>query len=119
MGRIGVGRGFGRAGLLWGNWVVSLKKGVSERGGRSIARMVLEVSMAGRAAGSALIITVSGSACLGTRVALSITGAEIVTGSFPTCARGEKGFRASHGKVIIFLGIDLQFSSRRRKGQVY
>ena len=92
--------------------MVSLKNGVSERGGLPIARMVLEVSIAGGAAGSALIITAS---CLGIRTVLFMTEAEIAIDSFPKWVKGKKRFQASHGKVIIFLG--LVHSSRLEEGK--
>ena len=95
--------------------MVSLKNGVSERGGRPMARMVLEVSFPGGVAGSAPIITVSGPACPDTQRVLFTVGVETAIDSFPTWDMGKKRFQASHGKVIIFLG--LVHDSRLEEGK--
>ena len=85
--------------------MVSLKNGVSDRGGRPIARMVLEVSLLevsliGRSMGSALIITASGLACLiiaafgltgpDTQTVLFTVGVETAIDAFPTWEMGKK-----------------------------
>ena len=85
--------------------MVSLKNGVSEQGGRPIARVVLEVSwvevlLVEGFAGSALIITTSGLACLiiaisgltgpDTQTVLFMVGVETAIDAFPTWEIGKK-----------------------------
>ena len=85
--------------------MVSLKNGVSDLGGRSIARVVLEISwpevlLEGGSTGSALIITASGLACLiigvsgltnpGTQTVLFTVGVETAIDAFPTWEMGKK-----------------------------
>ena len=85
--------------------MVSLKNGVSDLGGRSIARVVLEiswleVSLERGSAGSTLIITASGLACLiiglsglrspGTQTVLFTVGVETAIDAFPTWEMGKK-----------------------------
>ena len=85
--------------------MVSLKNGVSDLGGHSIARVVLEiswpkVSLEGGSAGSARIITASGLACLiigvsrlrspGTQTVLFTVGVETAIDAFPTWEMGKK-----------------------------
>ena len=107
-------------GTFRGNWVVSLKKGVSDRGGLSIARVVLEISWSsfevalyvesgrstlevalyGESGGSTLIITALGLAILvigpsglvnpGTQVVLFIVGVETAIVVFPTWEMGKR-----------------------------
>ena len=85
--------------------MVSLKNGVSDLGGLSIARVVLEISWSvvsfdGGSAGSALIITASGLAFLvigpsglripGTQTVLFTVGVETAIVAFPTWEMGKK-----------------------------
>ena len=85
--------------------MVSLKNGVSDQGGLSIARVVLEISWSevsfdGGSAGSALIITASGLAILvigpsgltnpGTQTVLFTVGVETAIVAFPTWEMGKK-----------------------------
>ena len=85
--------------------MVSLKNGVSDLGGRSIARVVLEiswpeVSLERGSAGSTLIITASGLACLiigvsglrspGTQMVLFTVGVETCDRCFPHLGDGKK-----------------------------
>ena len=83
----------------------SLKNGVSDLGGLSIALVVLEiswpeVSLKGESAGSTLIITASGLACLvigvsglgnpGMQMVLFTVGVETAIDDFPTWEMGKK-----------------------------
>ena len=85
--------------------MVSLKNGVSDRGGLSIARVVLEISWSdvsfdGGSGGSALIITAFGLAILvigpsgltnpGTQVVLFMMGVETAIVAFPTWEMGKR-----------------------------
>ena len=85
--------------------MVSLKNRVSDLGGLSIARVVLEISWSvvsfeGGSVGSTLIITASGLACLvigpsgltnpGTQTVLFTVGVETAIDAFPTWEMGKK-----------------------------
>ena len=114
--------------------MVALKNGVSERGGRPVARVVLEVSLievslVGKSTGSALIITAFGLACLiiatsgltgpDTQMVLFTVGVETAIDAFPTWEMGKKEIVSQPWQGDHLPEVGSQFSSRRRKGQVY